>query len=239
MMDLIKNQYGVTLMHGRRAGLFEFAVVSFVLLASSLFADGSADLQRNLILETHPVSWYLFGANVDVEINTRTPNSIALQYQHYGTESPLNSDLEDDPEQPETFSGNNYIIGVRRYRDFAERGLDSFYYGIALDYLSVKYTNMDFYTGWTKVSTELTGIGPRIELGWRWIWPSSKITMRLGFFASYLFLDISQDGYPAVSPDPLISIDEDKDIDADSAQMFAGMIEGIRGGMEFSIGLAF
>ncbi len=116
--------------------------------------------------------------------------------------------------------------------------MDSFYYGIALDYLSVKYTCVGYYNyyGWMPVGTDVKGFGPRVEFGWRWIWPSNNITLRFGFFAEYLFLDISQYGYPLSNVDKIA--DEDKDIDADSAQMFAGIYEGVRLGMEFSMGLA-
>lgn len=228
-------------MGSRKRRIFCIVPLLVLLLSGYLFADDAAGLQRNFILETHPVSWGLFGANVDAELNVGTPNSFVLQYQHFGTESPLNDDLDDDPEDPETFSGNNFIFGMRRYRDFEEQGLNSFYYGLALDYISVKYTCYAFYTGIgrIKVGTELEGLGPRLELGWRWIWPTNKITVRFGFFAGYLFLKKNQTGYPASVSDPEDDVDEDKNIDAGSAQMFAGIVRGVRAGIEFAVGLAF
>lgn len=215
-------------------------VLLCVVFAGMPILAQSETLQRSYILETHPVSWLLFGANADVEINTGRPMSFVAQYQHYGNESPFNKDIEDDPEIPETFSGNNFIFGIRIYNAFEEKGMDCFYYGIALDYVSVKYTTRSYYDySWFSVETELQGFGPRVELGWRWLWPSNKITLRLGFFASYHFLKKTQKGYPDFTSDPDEDIDEDKKMDEESAQFLMGMITNVRAGMEFAVGFAF
>ncbi|MBN1499289.1 MAG: hypothetical protein JW982_04000 [Spirochaetes bacterium] len=188
-----------------------------------------------VIIETHPISWFIYGANVDAEINFNFPVSFVTEYQNYGeyatgTEFMLPFDSG--------YSGNSISGGIRYYPFFKKKKLDSFYLGTSLEYISSLYTHnaLDEATHTFEFTekTEMESFGLKAELGWRWI-IGDRLTFTFGLFGGVYKNTYKQSGF-------LIG-DENYDWDIDEgkyqSQLMNGMISGYKDGLEFTTGLVF
>ena len=194
----------------------------------------------NFMIETHPIALAMWGPNFDVEVNFNSPVSIFTEYQHYMKSGLLQKEYRDKDYQEE-LEGNNFIIGLRYYPRFATEGLDGLYFGIALDYIDLDFETTNEYTVddeyvFNRDKVAITAYGPRVNMGWRWIYPSG-LTLRFGFFGGYYILSETDfEGYiDCDHNDAKIHMD----VDEEFAYFLTGTFEKIRAGFEFSVGFAF
>jgi hypothetical protein len=231
----------------KRILFIAMAFTVFLFLPAGAKAQESGEPGKStmtkFIIETHPVSWGIWGANIDAEANFGVPFTAFFQYQHIGMEAPF---IKSERDGEREYKGNDFIMGARYYTNYKTKGMDSFYLGCGLNVLMLNLRTINSYDTSTfgvdeliTTTTKMKAYGPRLDVGWRWIW--SHFSMRFGFYLGYMIRNFEYSNYPAASAyisDRTIS--NDKKLDRENTELIgAGMYSGIRGGIEFTVGIAF
>ncbi len=186
----------------------------------------------SFILETHPMCWLLYGANIDAELNFGSPVSFVVEYQNYGSYAPVMSNVFLFGDE---YSGNSISGGIKLYPSYAVKKQDSFYLGIAAEYISAEYI-YNYEGDYTTINekTQMTSLGVVGELGWRWV-TKSNFTVTFGAFAGFYSNTFKQSGFDKSDED----YQDNLDFGIETIQVINGMINGIKGGLELTMGLMF
>ena len=150
----------------------------FVSTVFCLAATAARAEDKSIIIETLPVSWGLYGANIGFEFGMGQ-NSIIADYHHFGNEAIYTKWLDEDGLG---FNGHSGSIGFVYYSGYEEKGNQGFYVGAKASFaqLNAEYYEFDDYENLYYLGeTTITGFGAYFLLGWRWTFET--VSLRLGF----------------------------------------------------------
>lgn len=212
-----------------------------VLISFSIFAQDVENTDENsaegakskskkvsFIVETHPLAWAIFGANVDLELNVGNPFSFVFEYKNYGDYAPAIGAMISDDE----LSANHFSFGVTYYPMYNSRKDTGVYLGASYNYIECEYVYI--FEKSIEQHTEMVANGVEGEIGWRWT-SKNNITCSFSIFAGYYAADYKQKGFDKADED----YDEDIDDGKFSAQYLTGMIDNVKAGLLFTVGLQF